>query len=124
MMGAMALPPSSKYLQRSGDPVDDAERDSLTARLNAAFGDGRLGHDDYARFMDVVYGASTLGELVPVIECLPAAADNTPAIVAQGGLPAGTVGRSRDLAPFAIVVGAVGVALIAVLAILLVVLIF
>lgn len=120
----MALPPSSKYLQRSGDTVDDLERDSLTARLNAAFGDGRISHDDYARFMDIVYGASTLGDLVPVIESLPAVADNTPAIVSQGGVPAGTVSASRNLAPAAIVVGVVGVALLAALAILVAVLIF
>lgn len=120
----MALPPSSKYLQRSGDPVDDTERDSITTRLNAAFGDGRISHDEYARFMDIVYGATTLGDLIPVIESLPAAADNTPAIVATGALPAGTVSGSRDLAPLAIVVGVVGVALIAVLVVLLVVLVF
>ena len=44
----MALPPSSKYLQRAADPVDDVERESLTARLNSAFAEGRVTHDEYA----------------------------------------------------------------------------
>jgi len=120
----MALPPSSKYLQRSGDPVDDVERDSLTARLNDAYGDGRISHDEYAAAMDTVYGAGTLGDLVPVVEKLPAAAANTPAIVTQGGPPAGDVSAARNLVPIAIAVAGVGIALIAVLAILVAVLIF
>lgn len=124
MMGDMALPPSSKYLQRSADPVDDVERDSLTQRLNAAFADGRIDHDNYAAAMDTVYGAKTLGDLVPVVEQLPAAATNTPAIVAQGNLPAGQVTQSRDLAPFVVAVGVVGIALLVVLAVLVAVLIF
>ncbi|NHB84080.1 DUF1707 domain-containing protein [Tessaracoccus sp. HDW20] len=82
-------------MQRSGDPVDDAERDSLTARLNDAFGDGRISHDEYAAAMDTVYGARTLGDLVPVIEKLPAAAANIPAIVTQAArLPATSLPRA------------------------------
>ena len=45
--------------------------------------------------MDVIYAAKTLGELVPVVEQLPAAAVNTPAIVGEGKLPAGQVGEIR-----------------------------
>lgn len=116
----MALPPSSKYLQRSTEPVDDVERESLTARLNGAFEDGRIGHDEYAGAMDVVYDARTLGELVPVVEKLPAAKADTPAIVAQGGTPAGDVSGSRNLLPLAIGAGVVGVTLIAILLLLIV----
>ncbi|MBK7819569.1 MAG: DUF1707 domain-containing protein [Tessaracoccus sp.] len=114
----MALPPSSKYIQRSADPVDDTERDSITRRLNEAFADGRISHDQYAADMDLVYAARTLGELVPVIERLPAAADNVPAIVEQGKLPAGQVAPSRGLVPAAIMVGVVGVTLLAMLLLL------
>lgn len=117
----MALPPSSKYLQRAADPVDEVERESLTSRLNAAYGDGRISHDEYAAAMDVVYGAHTLGELVPVIERLPAAAVDVPAIVQQGGPPAGRVTEPRNLVPMAIGVGVVGVALVAILMLLVVV---
>jgi len=117
----MALPPSSKYLQRAADPVDEVERESLTARLNAAFSDGRISHDEYAHAMDVVYAARTLGDLVPVIERLPAASVDVPAIVQQGGPPAGRVTEARNLIPMAIGVGVVGVALVAILMLLLVV---
>lgn len=114
-MGAMALPPSSKYLQRSGDPVDEVERNSITRRLNDAFADGRITHDEYAAAMDVVYDATTLGDLVPVIEKLPAAAADVPAIVAQSGPPAGRVSESRNLMPLAIGAAITGVALLSVL---------
>ncbi|MDO5677715.1 MAG: DUF1707 domain-containing protein [Propionibacteriaceae bacterium] len=116
----MALPPSSKYLQRPGDPVDEAERASITARLNDAFADGRLSHDEYAEAMDIVYDARTLGDLVPVMEKLPAAASNVPAIVQQGGPPAGQLTQPRSLVPAAVMVGVVGLTLLAMLAILLV----
>lgn len=123
-MGVMALPPSSKYLQRRADPVDDVERESLTQRLNGAFADGRISHDQYAEAMDTLYAARSLGDLVPVVEKLPAAAENAPAIVERGTLPAGQVTQARDLAPLGLLVGAVGVVLVAALAILLVILFF
>ncbi|GAA4904689.1 hypothetical protein GCM10025789_24790 [Tessaracoccus lubricantis] len=115
----MPLPPSSKYLQRANDPVDETERSSITQRLNDAFADGRLTHDEYAAAMDVVYDARTLGDLVPVMEKLPAAATSVPAIVEQGGPPAGQVSEARSLVPVAALVGIVGVSLVAVLIILL-----
>ena len=116
----MTLPPSSKYLQRPHDPVDEDERASITQRLNDAFADGRITHDEYAAAMDTVYDARVLGDLVPVMEKLPAAATNVPAIVEQGGPPAGQLTEPRSLVPAAMMVGVVGAALIAVLLILLV----
>ncbi|MFT3889177.1 MAG: DUF1707 domain-containing protein [Arachnia sp.] len=118
----MALPISSKYIQRSGDPVDDVERDSLTRRLNEAYADGRITHDQYAVDMDVVYGARTLGELIPVVERMPAAPADVPAIVQQGGLPAGQLTSSRNLMPAAILVSGVAVTLLVVIGILLAIL--
>lgn len=120
MMGGMPLPPSSKYLQRPGDPIDEAERGSITQRLNDAFADGRLTHEQYVQAMDIVYAADTLGDLVPVMETLPAPASNVPAIVEQGGQPAGQLTESRALVPAAALVGVVGLSLVAVLIILLV----
>ncbi len=120
----MALPPSSKYLQRAADPVDDVERESLTARLNSAFAEGRVTHDEYAAAMDVVYGARALGDLVPVIEQLPAASATVPAIVAQGGTPAGEVSAARNLVPLTVLVGAVGLSLVVVIALLVGILLF
>lgn len=119
MIGHMALPPSSKYLQRPGDPVDETERASITQRLNDAFADGRISHDEYSSSMDIVYDARTLGHLVPVMEKLPAAVENVPAIVEQANLPAGQLSEPRSLIPAAIMVGTVGVVLVAVLVILL-----
>ncbi len=67
----------------------------MTKRVSDAFADGRLDTDAYRQSMDVIYAAKTLGELVPVVEQLPAAAVNTPAIVGEGNLPAGQVGEIR-----------------------------
>ena len=72
--------------------------------------------------MDVIYGAKTLGELVPVVEQLPAAALETPAIVGEGKLPAGQTGEIHTPARVGMaVVGAVVgvVTLLAIVAVLL-----
>ena len=72
--------------------------------------------------MDVIYGAKTLGELVPVVEQLPAAALETPAIVGEGKLPAGQTGEIHPPARIGMVaVGAVAgvVTLLAIVAVLL-----
>lgn len=116
----MPLPPSSKYLQRPGEPVDEKERAAITQRLNDAYAEGRLPRDDYFAAMDIVYDARTLGDLVPVMEKLPPHATNVPAIVKQGGPPAGQLTEPRSLIPAAVVVSVTGMALIAVLIILLV----
>lgn len=116
------LPPSSRYLQRADEPVGETERGALTKRASDAFADGRLDADSYRQFMDVIYAAKTLGELVPVVEQLPAAAVNTPAIVGEGKLPAGQVGEIRTPARVGwVVFGAItGVAaLLALVAVLL-----
>lgn len=124
-MGAMALSPSSKYLQRAADPVDDVERESLTATLNAAFADGRLPHDAYTAAMDVVYAARTLGELVPVVEQLPAAPVAVPAIIEPSRGPvAGSVNQARSLVSAGLVAGAAAVVLVIVVLTLIGVLIF
>ena len=122
MLVRMALPPSSKYLQRPGDPVDETERASITTRLNDAFGDGRITHEEYAAAMDTLYGAKVLGDLVPVMEKLPAAATNVPAIVGQSILPAGEVGGSRSVAKLTYTMLAAGGALVVALVILLAIL--
>lgn len=108
-----SLPPSSKYLQRAGEPVEEQERESISKRLSDAYADGRMSQDDYMSSLDVVYSARSLGELVPVVEQLPAAADNTPAIVNAGSAPAGEVTESRNvLLPTMMAVGGVLVLLL------------
>lgn len=80
------LPISSKYRSTPTQPVDDAEREDLTARLNDSFGKGDLPAEQYQAMLDQIYAAQTLGELVPVVEHLPVKQTyNSPAIVAQSG---------------------------------------
>ena len=79
------LPISSKYRSQAALPVGDREREDLVRRLNEAFADGDIATDDYQPLLDRVFGASTLGELVPVVEKLPVKSTyNSPAIVDQG----------------------------------------
>lgn len=121
----MPLPPSSKYVQRPHDPVDETERESITARLNSAFSDGRISHDEYAASMETLYQATVLADLVPVVERLPAPAADVPAIVTHSsGLPAGRLSEGRSVQPMALVVAAVGIVLVAILVILLAMLVF
>lgn len=118
----MPLPPSSKYVQRPNDPVDEAERDSMTARLNAAFSDGRLSHEEYVDAMELLYSATTLGALAPVAERLPAPAAEVPAIVAQAGPVAGSVNEPRNLSAVAVAGALLGAGLLIALLVLLVML--
>lgn len=115
-----SLPPSSKYRQQASEAVDDLERESLTTRLSDAYADGRLEQDEYMAALDVVYSARTLGELVPVVEQLPAPAVSVPAIVgAAGNVPAGETAQGRNiLVPAMIAAGSV-LALLMLLAVLL-----
>lgn len=120
MVDMNSLPPSSRYLQQSGAAVEDAEREALAKRLSDAFADGRLDQDDYMSSLDVVYGAQQLGELVPVVERLPAAAVETPNMIQGSTLPAGEISTSRNvLLPAVLVTGAI-LALLVVLAVLVV----
>ena len=74
-LGIMAeLPRSSKYRATPNAPLEDDERNRLVERLNAAYEAGEVSSDDYPRLLDDVFGATTLGEVVPVVESLPGAA--------------------------------------------------
>ncbi|KOX13575.1 DUF1707 domain-containing protein [Nocardiopsis sp. NRRL B-16309] len=52
--------------------ASDADRDSVAHRLREALAEGRLTPDEHSERLDAVYGAKTLGELVPLTEDLPA----------------------------------------------------
>ncbi len=112
-----SLPPSSKYLQQASAAVDDTEREVLTKRISDAFADGRMGQDDYMAALDVIYAAQQLGELVPVIERLPAVAVEVPNLVQTSGAAAGQVSPSRNvLVPALFVTGGI-LALLMILAV-------
>ncbi|GAA1388837.1 DUF1707 domain-containing protein [Luteococcus peritonei] len=85
------LPISSKYRSTPERPVDEAEREDLTKRLNEAFEAGTVSQDDYRALLDRVFAARSLGELVPVVEQLPAkSTHDQPELVRQeGDLPPG-----------------------------------
>ena len=80
------LPISSKYRSTPDAPVSDGEREELTRRLNDAFAGGKLDQDAYSAHLDQLYAAQRLGDLVPVVENLPALQTyNDPAMVQQSG---------------------------------------
>jgi hypothetical protein len=88
------LPISSPYRSTPGLPVDEAERNRLSTRLNAAFEAGSLDPEDYQARLDRLFTARTLGELVPVVQGLPPLATyDAPALVRSTG------GRPGELAP-------------------------
>jgi hypothetical protein len=91
------LPISSPYRSTPDLPVGDSEREQLSARLNTAYADGKLDADDYQARLDALFAASTLGQLVPVVDgLLPAATYDSPAMVAPSGGTPGEVSEARD----------------------------
>ncbi|WP_157683549.1 DUF1707 SHOCT-like domain-containing protein [Microlunatus soli] len=80
------LPRSSKYRSSPDEQVSAQEREQLTRRLNEAFTAGKLTQDDYSARLDELYAAQRLGDLVPVVESLPAVQSySEPAMVQQTG---------------------------------------
>jgi hypothetical protein len=118
------LPISSPYRSTPDAPVTDAERDRLSARLNAAFTAGTLDQDDYRARLDLLFAAKRLGELLPVVNGLPPLpTHSSPAIVASSSGQPGELSESRSPGMLtAAVVGGVAAAIL-LIAILLVVLI-
>jgi len=118
------LPISSPYRSTPDAPVTDAERDRLSARLNAAYTAGTLDQDDYRARLDLLFAAKRLGELVPVVDGLPPLpTHSSPAIVANSSGEPGELSESRPPGMLtAAVVGGVTVAILLIV-ILLVVLI-
>ena len=118
------LPISSPYRSTPDAPVTEAERDRLSARLNAAFTAGTLDQDDYRARLDLLFAAKRLGELVPVVNGLPPLpTHSSPAIVENSNGQPGELSESRPPGRLtAAVVGGVAAAIL-LIAILLVVLI-
>jgi Domain of unknown function (DUF1707) len=55
--------------------ASDADRDSAASVLNEALAEGRLTPEEHSERLDSIYAAKTQGDLVPVLEDLPAVAD-------------------------------------------------
>jgi hypothetical protein len=118
------LPISSPYRSTPEAPVTTAERDRLSARLNAAFADGALDQDDYRSRLDQLFAATKLGELVPVVEGLPPLPTyEKPAFIQNPGGQPGELSAGRPSARFSLAVVAVVAVVIVLIAILFLVLI-
>ncbi len=90
------LPISSPYRSTPEAPVTATERDQLSSRLNVAFTEGTIDQDDYQTRLDQLFAAQKLGQLVPVVEGLPALQTYaSPAIITTGGEP-GQLADSRS----------------------------
>jgi hypothetical protein len=113
------LPISSPYRSTPDAPVTTAERDRLSARLNAAFADGALEQDDYRTRLDRLFAATKLGELVPVVDGLPPLPTyESPAFVQNPGGQPGELTAGRPSARFSLVVLSVVAMVILLIAIL------
>ena len=118
------LPISSPYRSTPGAPVSESEREQLSARLNTAYADGKLDADDYQSRLDALFAASTLGQLVPVVDGLPPTVTyDSPAMVASNGGTPGELSTARNVNRASLgVIVAVAAAVLVILLLLLVVL--
>jgi hypothetical protein len=69
--------------------ASDADRDAAASVINNALAEGRLTAEEHSDRLDAIYSAKTQGELVPVIDDLPAAgAAAAPAAASAQAAPA------------------------------------
>ena len=118
------LPISSPYRSTPEAPVTESERNTLNARLNAAFEAGALDADDFATRLDRLFAAQRMGELVMVVEGLPPLTTyNGPSFgdSTGSGVP-GRLDAGRNATRLTLGVIAVLVAVVLLIAILLVIL--
>ena len=71
--------------------ASDADRDRAASVINNALAEGRLTAEEHSERLDAIYAAKTHGELVPVLDDLPAAG----AAAAPVPAPAGQAGSAR-----------------------------
>lgn len=67
--------------------ASDAERDRVASVLNNALAEGRITAEEHGERLDRIYAAKTQAELVPVIEDLPAHAEQPAVVAAPAGQP-------------------------------------
>ena len=117
------LPISSPYRSNPDAPVPDQLRNQLSTQLNAAFTDGTIDGDDFHARLDTLFGASRMGELVPVVQGLPPVQTYAdPAIVASAGGQPGELSAPRDASRLALVTGGAVIGAIILIVILLAIL--
>ncbi|MCL2653660.1 MAG: DUF1707 domain-containing protein [Propionibacteriaceae bacterium] len=117
-------PVEAEYAHDASSEVTTADRDDLSNRLNDAFAGGALTMEDYQARLNALFQASKRGELVPVVQGLPAQyRSKEPAV---GGDQAGKPGELAPLGPaprtlvLAGVGGAVALVVLVLIAVLLI----
>jgi len=116
------LPVETEYAHDASGEVTTADRDDLSNRLNDAFADGSLTMEDYQTRLNALFQATKRGDLVPVVQGLPAQySTDEPAV---GGDQPGKPGELAPIGPAprklvqAVVIG-VGVLVVLILLVLL-----
>lgn len=117
------LPIGSRSPRDPQRPVADAQRDDLTQRLNTAYERGDLSLEDYQGLLAQLFEAHTTGDLVPVVQALPAQyrVPSAPqGAEVDTNLAPGEVNQSRKRADLSLPMAKVGIGIAAVLAIIVV----
>jgi Domain of unknown function (DUF1707)/Cell wall-active antibiotics response 4TMS YvqF len=65
--------------------ASDADRDRAASVINNALAEGRLTAEEHSERLDAIYAAKTHGELVPVLDDLPAAGPAAAPVAAPSG---------------------------------------
>jgi len=118
------LPVETEYAHDPSSEVTSADRDDLSNRLNDAFAGGALTMEDYQTRLNMLFQATKRGDLVPVVQGLPAQyRTNEPAV---GGDQPGQPGELAPIGPAprklvqAMVIGGVVLVVLILLAVLLI----
>jgi len=116
-------PVETEYAHDASSEVTPADRDDLSNRLNDAYAGGALTMEDYQTRLNALFQATKRGELVPVIQGLPAQyRSNEPAV---GGDQPGQPGQLEPIGPAprklvqAMVIGGGALVVLIILAVLL-----
>jgi len=118
------LPVETEYAHDASSEVTSADRDDLSNRLNDAFAGGALTMEDYQTRLNALFQATTRGQLVPVMQGLPAQyRTDDPAV---GGDQPGQPGQLAPIGPAprklvqAVIAAVVVVALLVLVAVLMI----
>ena len=77
--------------------ASDADRDRAASVLNDAMAEGRLTAEEHSERLDAIYSAKTHGELVPLLDDLPAAGMAAARISSSSGAQVAPVRRSSRI---------------------------
>jgi len=91
------LPVEFGYANNPSGEVTDADRDTLSDRLNQAYAAGDLSFDDYQQRLQALFAAQKKADLVPVVAGLPGQYRSTDPVL--GGDQVGQPGQVEPLRP-------------------------